>query len=83
MRKDTYIYRYGTHEIPYDVWYSAGTSRVDTIVFLGTVQVGELVKMTAQTCPPHVAVVEGAQHWYAADDGHDIPDFMIEYTREL
>ncbi|MFZ1458374.1 MAG: hypothetical protein WAT17_00645 [Candidatus Saccharimonadales bacterium] len=82
MRKDTFIYQYNDQDIHYDVWYSPGTSYIETIVFLGIVQLGQLVKMTAELCPPGTAVVEGAQHWYAADDGHDIPNFVAGYVRD-
>ena len=36
--------------------------------------------MAASQSPSGTAIVEGAKHWYASTDGHDIPDFMFGYT---
>jgi hypothetical protein len=52
-------------------------------VFLGTVQIGKLPLWVAEKCPPGTVVVQGAPHWFAEEDGSDIPDFMFRFTEEV
>ncbi len=80
MPKDTYIYSYGSHDISYDVWLSQDTSKPHTLLLLGVVQTGRIAEHVAENCPPGVAIVEGAKHWFVANDGHDIATFMVQYT---
>lgn len=64
------------------VWLSPHTTRIDTLLMLGTVQVGKLAEWVATACPPGAIVVEGAPHWLAKADGSNIPQFMAEYSRQ-
>ena len=52
----------------------------DTVVFLGTGQIGRVAQWAAQAAPSGVVVVEGAPHWHAHPSARDLYDFMYEYT---
>ncbi|MFZ1801988.1 MAG: hypothetical protein WAU03_03690 [Candidatus Saccharimonas aalborgensis] len=69
--------------IPVMIYCSAGTKTVTTWLFLGTAQVGRLAQWVAQSCPPGVAVIPGAPHWFANEDGSDIPEFIVRYTATM
>ena len=79
MRRD-FKYFYDNKEIPYNIWFSDDSPTVDAVVFLGTVQVGKLPQWVAEQCPPKTAVIQGAPHWHAKEDGSDIPKYMFHYT---
>jgi hypothetical protein len=82
LKKHDFFYQYGTESIKYSVWSTNHSSRIKTIVFLGTVQIGKLPLWIAQNCPLDTVVVQGAPHWLARDDGGDIPEFMSRFTEE-
>ena len=65
------------------IYCSAGTKTVATWLFLGTAQVGRLAQWVAKSCPPGVAVIPGAPHWFANKDGSDVPDFIVRYTATM
>ena len=81
MVRRQFIYDYNGKQIDYSVWFTSDEQAIDTIVFLGTVQIDKLPEWVAESCPPRTAVVQGAPHWYAREDGSDIPDFMLNYTK--
>ncbi len=80
MIKRNFTYGYHDTAIDYDVWLTSDDEQLDTIIFLGTVQIGKMPEWVAAKCPPRTAIVQGAPHWHAKDDGSDIPDFMLGYT---
>ncbi len=80
MQKHTFDYHYDGTRIPYSVWFSDSSDRVDMVIFLGTVQINKLPEWVAGKCPPRTAVVQGAPHWYAKPDGSDMSDFILYYT---
>lgn len=80
MHKFDFSYRYGEQDIPYSVWLSEGTQTIKTILFLGLAQLGHVAEHVASICPPGIAIVEGASHWNAADDGHDVPAYVSNYA---
>lgn len=82
MRQEFNFHYIGTN-IPYSIWFTKGTDHIDTIIFLGTVQIGRLPAWVAENCPPNTAVVQGAPHWYAKKDGSDIPDYMFGFTQAV
>lgn len=82
MKQLTFDFLYGNKHIPYSVWFSDESDRVETIVFLGTVQINKIPEWVAAKCPPHTAVVQGAPHWHALPDGSDIPEFILTYTED-
>ncbi len=82
MHSKTYSYSYNSDTIPYTVWFSEDSKIIETIVFLGTVQIDSLPQWVVESCPPRTAVVQGAPHWFAKSDGSDIPTYMFNYTKE-
>jgi len=81
-KKIDFTYKYNGQSIDYSIWSTAVTSEVETVVFLGTVQIGNAASWVAEDCPPNTIVVQGAPHWFAKDDGSDIPDFMFDFTKD-
>jgi pimeloyl-ACP methyl ester carboxylesterase len=81
LQRFEYQYRYNGQSIPYLVWASPSSDHIETIIFLGTVQTGNLPKWVAESCPPNTYVVQGAPHWYAKSDGSDIPEYMFGFTK--
>nr|HPR09765.1 hypothetical protein [Candidatus Saccharibacteria bacterium] len=75
-----FTYQYDGQAIPCSLWVTSKSVRLTTVVFLGTVQIGELPRWVAEHCPPNTAVLQGAPHWLAKADGSDILAFMREYT---
>jgi len=54
---------------------------VDTVLFLGTGQVGKIPRWVAAHAPAGVVVVEGLPHWESAPNGSDLVAFSNLYTR--
>ena len=73
-------YQYDRQDIRYTTWFTGSREQLQTIVFLGTVQIGKLPGWIAKSCPENTAVIPGALHWLAKADGSDIPEFMYAYT---
>lgn len=83
IHKISFNYDYNGQSIPYDVWMNDENGRIDSIVFLGTVQIGKLARWVAEACPPYTAVVQGAPHWHAKKDGSDISEYVFGYTKSV
>jgi hypothetical protein len=81
LKKWDFLYPYRRKLIPYSAWSSGTSGRIETVIFLGTVQIEQLAVWVAESCPPHTLVVQGAPHWYAKPDGSDIPEFMFGFTK--
>lgn len=81
MKRRQFTYLYQGKPIDYSVWLTSNDKTINTIVFLGTVQIDKLPEWVAQACPPKTAIVQGGPYWHAKPDGSDIPDFMIGYTK--
>lgn len=73
-------YSYDGKTISYSIWHTELHSHVDTVIFLGTVQIGKLPEWVAQYCQPGTVIVQGAPHWHAKDDGSDMPAYMFGFT---
>lgn len=82
-RKKVLEYFYAGKTISYSIWHTGLSGRVDTVVFLGTVQIGKLPEWAAEYCPPGTVIVQGAPHWHAKDDGSDMPAYMFDFTRSV
>lgn len=82
MQKITLDYLYNDKKIVYNIWFSDDSHTIETVIFLGTVQIGRLPEWVAEACPPRTAIVEGAPHWHAKDDGSDILEYMRNYTEQ-
>ena len=52
----------------------------DTILLLGSGQVDHVFHRVAQLCPPHIAVVQGAPHWFI--DENNANDFMATFVKQ-
>lgn len=80
--EQVFQYTYENHLITARIWYSSQNVPISTIVFLGTVQIEKHPEWIAQMSPPGTAIIQGAPHWHAKDDGSDIPEFMYRFTKE-
>ena len=67
--------------IPFSIWLSDDSRVIDTVIFLGTVQIGKLPMWVAESSPPRTAVVQGAPHWHANEDGSDIPSYTLNFAK--
>lgn len=74
-----FTYNYSEKNIEYSIW--TNNTKIENVVFLGTVQIGKMPRWVCEHCPPNTAVVQGAPHWIAKSDGSDIPEFMYEFTK--
>jgi hypothetical protein len=83
MLKKEFTYHYNGKTIPYDVWVTDNSGIIETIIFLGTVQIEKIPLWIAEKCPPKTAIVQGAPHWLAKDDGSDIPEYMLGYAKSV
>lgn len=81
MIRKVCAYEYHNLRIPYVIWFTDDSKTLDTVVFLGSVQIDKLPEWVAEACPPKTAIIQGAPHWHAKPDGSDIPQYMFEYTR--
>lgn len=83
MITKTYLtYNYKGQLINLSIWFTGSSKKVETIIFLGTVQIGKLPEWVAEECPPNTIVVQGSPHWHAKEDGSDIPEYMYMFTKE-
>lgn len=73
---------YEDQEIPTAIYSQGSLKNVRTILYLGTLQVSYLPKIIASYCPVGTAVVQGAPHWRANENGETIPDFMWQFTQQ-
>lgn len=80
MIERKFVYKYDNKQIEYSVWFTSDSKALDTLVFLGTVQIDKIPKWVAESCPPQTAIVQGAPHWHAKDDGSDLPDYMFGFS---
>lgn len=80
LQRHSGIFLYAGKSIPFHFWsHTARGHAPDTIIFLGTAQVGRLPKWAAAAAPGTV-VVEGAPHWQAHPSARDLYEFMYGYT---
>ncbi|PID99416.1 hypothetical protein CSA80_01495 [Candidatus Saccharibacteria bacterium] len=75
-----YDYNYAETAVPCRIWFSDESKVVETIIYLGAVQVEKIPRWVAEACPPKTAVVHGVPHWYAKDDGSDTSAFTSGYV---
>jgi len=80
VQKHTFSYTYDGQTISFDVWSSNTTTHVDTVIFLGTVQIGKLPAWIAEVSPEKTVVVQGLPHWLAKADGSDLLTFTEQFT---
>ena len=52
----------------------------DTILLLGSGQVEHVFHRVAQICPPNIAVVQGAPHWFITEDNAN--NFMAIFVKQ-
>lgn len=80
MRKEIFHFHYRGSEIEYAIWFTSPDKPVERIVFLGTVQVGKIAEWVARESPEATAIIQGAPHWFAKDDGSDVRDFVHDFS---
>jgi hypothetical protein len=84
VKRTDCIHLYKNTSLPYAIWSNEqGAAAIQTIIFLGTVQIGKLAEWVAESCPPNTIVVQGAPHWLAKSDGSDIPEYMFDFTKQV
>ena len=77
-------FAYAHKNISYHFWSTLQPGiPPDTVLFLGTSQVGKIAQWVAEAMPTGTVVVEGAPHWHAHPSAHDLHDFMQNYTTRL
>lgn len=82
MKKHEASFAYQHKKIPFYFWeHKAANRPTDTIIFLGTGQVGKIPYWVAKAAPPGVIVVEGLPHWHSSPDAEDLLLFTQSYTR--
>jgi hypothetical protein len=81
VQKFTGAFFYKKKQIKFHFWKKGNSISPDTIIFLGTAQVGKIPKWVAQSSPDGVVIVEGIHHWEADPSGQDLKDFTINYTK--
>jgi len=75
------IFSYGQKEISFHYWsYGSQTDHVDTVIFLGTSQLGRIAKWVAGNAPTGTVVVEGLPHKEADRSAHDLKEYARSYT---
>jgi pimeloyl-ACP methyl ester carboxylesterase len=80
MIQRTFTYNYDNKNIDYSVWFTSDSESVDTVIFLGTVQIDKIPEWVAEACPPRTAIVQGSPHWHAKEDGSDLPEYMFGFS---
>lgn len=80
VERQTSYFHYGSSHIKVYYWYKKNDDTPDTVLFLGTGQVGKIAQWTAQAAPAGTIVVEGVPHWKAHPSAKDLKEFMEGYT---
>lgn len=81
LEKHTAIFNYQEQAITFRYWtHTSSLFQIDTVIFLGTGQMGKIPKWVATLAPPGVAVIEGLPHWKADPSGRDLKRFSEAYT---
>jgi hypothetical protein len=75
-------FHYGEKKILFYFWskIAIGT-KPDTILFLGTGQVGKIPSWVIHSLPAGAVVVEGLPHWHSDPSASDLLTFTHEYTQ--
>lgn len=77
----TGIFEYGQKKIPFYFWsHTDDTSVIDTIIFMGSAQIGKIPKWVAQAAPVGTVVVDGMPHWHSRPTAEDLGRFTQEYS---
>ena len=80
MRRQTISFSYGSHTIPCEMLFTSDDMSFDTILLLGSGQVEHVFHRVAQICPPNIAVVQGAPHWFITEDNAN--NFMAIFVKQ-
>jgi pimeloyl-ACP methyl ester carboxylesterase len=82
VNKYTALFVYQDKKVHVSFYTRRGVeATVDTVLFLGTGQVGKIPRWVAANMPAGVAVVEGLPHWESDPSGSDLVAFSHLYTR--
>jgi len=80
IHEHTKVFNYSNKKIYYHYWSHIDNSKPDTIIFLGTFQIGKIPKWVTKAAPPGVVVVQGLPHWESHPSAQDLKDFSINYS---
>jgi pimeloyl-ACP methyl ester carboxylesterase len=81
IQKYTATFNYKGRPMPLQYWtHSRPQTPIDTVIFLGSGQIGRIPKWVAAASPVGVVVVAGLPHWKADPSAHDLKEFTDEYT---
>lgn len=83
-RKYTTFFLYGGKKITYNFYARQDVGvEVDSVLFMGTGQIGKIPMWTAANMPAGTVVVEGLPHWESDPSGKDLVAFSHAYTRSV
>jgi pimeloyl-ACP methyl ester carboxylesterase len=74
------VFEYGHKKIPFHFWSHTDGGPVDTVIFMGSAQVGKIPKWVAQAAPAGTVVVDGMPHWHPRPTADDLGRFTQEYS---
>lgn len=80
LQRYTSEFFYDNQRISFHFWVHDDQIAIDTVVFLGSAQVGAIPKWVSEHAGPGVAIVAGLPHWKAHPSGHDLKQFTEEYS---
>ncbi len=81
IQKHAGTLQYNRESISFCFWSHADAATpVDTVIFLGSAQVGKIPKWAAQAAPAVVVMVDGLPHWKAHPNDSDLAEFAHAYT---
>lgn len=81
VKKHRALFAYANKEIPFYFWLQESDTLPDTVLFLGTGQVGKIPRWIARVAPAGVVIVEGIPHWHSDASASDLVDFSLAYTK--
>lgn len=82
IQKHQSTFYYSGKKIVFHFWSHTNPSgSIDTVIFLGSGQMGMIPKWVALNASPGTAVVDGLPHREAHNDAHDLIDFSRDYTK--
>lgn len=80
-KKHRALFAYADKKVPFYFWLQESDTPPDTVLFLGTGQVGKIPRWVTQAAPSGVVVVEGLPHWHSNASASDLVEFSLAYTK--
>jgi pimeloyl-ACP methyl ester carboxylesterase len=80
--KHTAIFTYLGSNIPFNFWTNTTVGNPpDTVLFLGTGQIGKIPGWIARAAPTGLVVVDGMPHWHSDPTADDLVSFANNYMQ--